>query len=1367
MSDLSAPEQDTAGSGVQGRDHNDAKPGAGGHEFLCRFPSVPYPGLRAFDEGDEVIFFGRDFHTDALIERLHNHRLVAVVGASGSGKSSLVRAGLLPALRTGLLTTAGPNWCIAKMRPGTGPREALVQALDKAFREVLGEGATGANEAVTDGAALIRSRLSGDAPLALPDLAARLLPREQDTNLLILVDQFEEIFRYRKRGAAERAETEAFVDLLLEAVTQRRVPVYVVLTMRSDFLGECIAFPDLPGAMNDCQFLTPSLRQVELREVITEPPRFFGWTVEPGLVDALIADQQKINEEADHLPLLQHALLHLWHETINRHGPDAPENLRRLTLQGYQALVTGGEGSGTRMQSILDTHAELIYDNLPDETHREIAECLFRAISARTSGKAIRDPQTKAVVSDIVKQTVNAEEGGDAALGTVMAAYRLPTRSFLFAIDAGEPLPPDAEVPSQALLDVSHEALLRGWRRLRDWIADEDDARELYKRLERDAALEAKRPPRASLWTGATLAGALEWRKRRKPNPAWVRRLHAPASDATTGTDGKGGGAPDDVGDLSRAKGELDPALHFLERSRLRAIRRVLFSAFASAVAVIGLLALYLDAQHARSRAEVATANQERLKNEAQNAASVAEEAKEKAIAAARSQGIAAAWASASEEKAKASALSARKSEMDALKAKTQLEDLTRNVQTVNKDLIATLNKIAEKDGKLAMLKAADLPTLNDALLIGERVVRSLTERPQATTVPGPAGLGLASAVASYRRAVSYGAGYTIAGYSPDGSRLVLLPDRGDQAQARPTPVIINMERSSTTGSIHGRPSFEELRNPGGGGSEAMQFEYAPESGSVVGYSSQKLLIWDVKTRRVVYGPIFLPKQDRWRRVRFGVKGTRLVLERQNGFSLLARDADDPSSRQAPRWSEGPVVDAAQAQQSLAALHPSWKLTSPTRFGDLKKIDIGPDDATVVLRLVQGRYYESRDGGGEPTAPAVAELSGSDLASKYRAQSVLVFQIWDLKRMRRIGDEQQRDNYSWLPDEPSRLAVWPNADADDTTSSSAMPVTLTGTTKGQEIRINIPQRPNERIYSLRLTRDKSRCLMIVRNVLRSHYTLRLWDLTQNKEVASKHLSSLSSRVPFRLMMSPDSGNDQCVLINTRPGGGDEDSEGETLQLATRDGSIVQKIHGGPTSTKLFGKEYLFMMHGDRPWLAFVNSRTGTVTPLDKKAEADRRKKDTLLSGGPHFSVVLSEDESFALQQASNGSIQLWDLNRRRPIGEVAGGGRPHAAARKLLANITENSFQAAPDGRSLTGSYTVAEDSFEEKQVATLWVVLANGDDPLPPGIDGTRPIGRGTALALLNAAAAARSSREAWEMPPAPKGNTRRRIGVGRLRGS
>src|SRR3984957_2070659 len=223
-------------------------------------PVNPYPGLRPFHEDEQYLYFGREAAVDAMVDRLKGRRFLAVLGTSGSGKSSLVNCGLRPALHRGLMADAGSAWRIAVCRPGGDPIASLAQSLDR--RGVLFDmpGQDSGSPGFLPRASLIEAtlRMSG---LGLIDIVeqARLAA---GVNLLVIVDQFEELFRYRGLATSAAAEATrgeddaaAFVNLLLHASSQSAVPIFVVLSMRSDFLGDCTRYPGLAEAIKEGKYL--------------------------------------------------------------------------------------------------------------------------------------------------------------------------------------------------------------------------------------------------------------------------------------------------------------------------------------------------------------------------------------------------------------------------------------------------------------------------------------------------------------------------------------------------------------------------------------------------------------------------------------------------------------------------------------------------------------------------------------------------------------------------------------------------------------------------------------------------------------------------------------------------------------------------------------------------------------------------------------------------------------------------------------------------------------------------------------------------------------------------------------------------------
>ena len=445
----------------------------------------PYPGLRPFQQDEAHLFFGREAQIEDMLARLEDRRFLAVVGTSGCGKSSLVRAGLLPALEQGFLSDAKPNWRIAITSPGSAPFDNLTTAL---LREVaLGRERQHASQA----AALLQATLRR-GPLGLVEAVAEShLP--EDTNLLLVVDQFEEIFRYRKQ-TQNINDADAFVSLLLASAQSQQsdVPIYVVITMRSDFIGDCALFTGLPEAINDSQFLTPRLTRDQYRSAIVEPALVAGGQLTDALVNQLLND---LRGEPDQLPVLQHALMRMWTQATD----NAPA--RALTLDDYKKV--GG------LAGALSEHCDEILQELNPEQQR-LAQVMFRALCERSSEQRdTRRPVRLGEVAAIAE--VDVED-----VKPVVDAFRAAGRNFLMP---PLPIPLDAE----RTLDISHESLIRQWQTLNTWVAAEVESARQYQRLE-DVAKRRQQRGGAELWRGVDLENARIWKKDEKPTAAWAVR---------------------------------------------------------------------------------------------------------------------------------------------------------------------------------------------------------------------------------------------------------------------------------------------------------------------------------------------------------------------------------------------------------------------------------------------------------------------------------------------------------------------------------------------------------------------------------------------------------------------------------------------------------------------------------------------------------------------------------------------------------------------------------------------------------------------------------------------------------------------------
>jgi hypothetical protein len=434
----------------------------------------PYPGLRPFEIRDAPFFFGRDQQTAELVGRLERNGFIAVVGVSGSGKSSLIGAGLIPALQRGGMIGSAARWRTIIARPAGAPYASLEQKLHE------------------DGFDPTPLRKSSQG---LIHLAKQMAAHE---NLLIVIDQFEEIFRYKDvelvTGQARRhreqasAEAREFVQMLL-AASRHQPPVYVVITMRSDYLGDCAEFRGLPEALNESQYLIPRLTREHRAQAIECP--LGGVKISPVLVQRMLNDA---GDEPDQLPILQHALMRTWSQW---HRSDL-DRLREIQLQDYDAI--GGFDNG------IDVHANEVLRR----TRSDFAATIFKRLTARGKNQERRDP---ARLSELWKLCGARTKQNEAEVTAVVDHFRGPASTFL--------LPCNGTLHPETYIDIAHESLIRQWRVLRDqWLPEETRSAKTFLDLVGRARNWKSRG--GSLLAGLDLADAKQWNEGRNQTQAWA-----------------------------------------------------------------------------------------------------------------------------------------------------------------------------------------------------------------------------------------------------------------------------------------------------------------------------------------------------------------------------------------------------------------------------------------------------------------------------------------------------------------------------------------------------------------------------------------------------------------------------------------------------------------------------------------------------------------------------------------------------------------------------------------------------------------------------------------------------------------------------
>ena len=543
----------------------------------------PFPGMRPFEQDEFDLFFGQESQIGALLERLGNSRLIVVVGESGCGKSSLIKAGLIPKLLGGRRDAREALWRIAVSRPGRAPIANLAEQLAApnmldipagTIEKLLRSGSYGLTEAIK---------------LAKIPLGRRVL---------VVIDQFEELFRFSREtdrdNAARWDEAALFVKLLLAiAETAGRpqpgvTPAYVVLTMRSEYLGDCALFFGLAEAINRGAYLLPKMTRADIQAAIVGPLEQFGATIDNNLLQQLLNETELAQQ--DGLPLLQHALRRIWDNGAQR-GSSV-----RLSVADFEDLPDGAPG-----KLLLERHLNANLDHILRQElsgpRQKIAESLFKQLGEHDNkGRLVRRscdfPAAASLAGASAAETL-----------AVVNAFRDEQRGRTFL------MPPEARSPQllagEDPLDISHEALLRRWVTLREWMIQEakdaDTFRALAERANRGGAV----------LRGGELGRALQWQRRFVPTAEWSRRYAGPV-DA----------------ELGRHCYDYQTAMDYLARSRKWSTLRHAWFALTALLLTIAAIAVarYLENEKDRRRqADDAAAHQRELqdKNDRLNTANL------------------------------------------------------------------------------------------------------------------------------------------------------------------------------------------------------------------------------------------------------------------------------------------------------------------------------------------------------------------------------------------------------------------------------------------------------------------------------------------------------------------------------------------------------------------------------------------------------------------------------------------------------------------------------------------------------------------------------------------------------------------------
>jgi energy-coupling factor transporter ATP-binding protein EcfA2 len=577
------------------------------------FQICPYTGLRSFTEEESLYFKGREEHIEQATEQLQRNKFLMLTGASGDGKSSLVYAGIIPNARAGFLKSKYTQWNVADFRPERTPFKnlclSLARQLDIANPHTVESELQHGFSALVD---LYKNSKrfvdSNSIAWQQADDAGKAKLKREAANLIVLVDQFEEFFTNPEnyhRGVPSR-DSNLVLNLLLETARialEEDLPIYVVFTMRSDYIGQCAAFRGLPEYIGFSQFFVPRLNRTQLQQVIEEPAVLSGNKITRRLTERLIHD---ITEGVDQLPILQHALNQIWHAANNGNEemdlihyamvggmpvnelPD--EQVDRFT-KWFQSLPDEIKDCYHEpdLQNVLDTHTNKLYEQaaeyyraktgktIADEEAKVIIKTAFICLTKIDQSRAVRNRMTLLEITNIVgnRKYTSTE------VGVVLNIFREPGNTFIRPFITDDQ---DSQVlKDNDVLDITHESLIRNWEYLGAWA--EEEFKDYTVSLDFDQQLNrwvASDKSNGFLLSIGALTYFENWYNKVKPNVYWVARY-----------------LPEDIDQknkLTRAKETLANAQEFLQRSvRKHVVTRTVMRYGARRIAaVLGVLAILL-----------------------------------------------------------------------------------------------------------------------------------------------------------------------------------------------------------------------------------------------------------------------------------------------------------------------------------------------------------------------------------------------------------------------------------------------------------------------------------------------------------------------------------------------------------------------------------------------------------------------------------------------------------------------------------------------------------------------------------------------------------------------------------------------------
>lgn len=571
----------------------------------------PYTGLRSFTEEESLYFKGREEDIDQATEQLQRNKFLMLTGASGDGKSSLIYAGIIPNARAGFLKSKYTQWCVADFRPERSPFKNLCKAI---ARQLEIENTYTVQTELQHGFSAIvdlyknSKRFIDTQSLSWQqaDEKTKAAMKREAANLIILVDQFEEFFTNPEnyhRGVPS-GDANLVLNLLLETARialEEDLPIYVVFTMRSDYIGQCAAFRGLPEYIGFSQFFVPRLNRKQLQQVIEEPAVLSGNRITRRLTERLIHD---LTEGVDQLPILQHALNQIWHAADNGKeemdlihyamvggmpAHDLPDEQMDRFVQWFENLPSEIRACYHKpdLQNVLDTHTNKLYEQaavyyrqktgnaISDKDAKAIIKNAFICLTKIDQSRAVRNRMTLKEITSIF----GSPGFGTKEVGAVLNIFREPGNTFIRPFILHET---DKEsLEDEDVMDITHESLIRNWEYLEQWAKEEFDNHNIFLDFEQQLNrwVESGKSDGFLLSIGP-LTYFENWFQKVNPNAWWVARY-----------------LPEEIEQNKKivvARQVLDNAHEFLKRSaRKHVITRTIMRYGAKKIAaVLAIIAL-------------------------------------------------------------------------------------------------------------------------------------------------------------------------------------------------------------------------------------------------------------------------------------------------------------------------------------------------------------------------------------------------------------------------------------------------------------------------------------------------------------------------------------------------------------------------------------------------------------------------------------------------------------------------------------------------------------------------------------------------------------------------------------------------------